>query len=71
VRRAAAIRAPHGRIDAYLPRLDWVSQHVGYLNRTLFCFGYMLTQSDVNSPGWTKASLRAEMVQVSNQSGSI
>ena len=53
------------RIDAYFPWLDWARQH-GYLNRTVFCFGYLLANSDINPNGWTAASLRAAMVQLKN-----
>ena len=51
------------RIDPYFPRLDWARRH-GYLNRTLFCFGWMLARSDVNPRGWTKAALWAAMVRL-------
>ena len=48
---------------AYQDRLDFARAN-GYLNRTLFCFGFMLGQSAINPYGWTVDSLRTAMVSL-------
>lgn len=48
------------RIDDYFPRL-LQARAEGWLNRSVFCFGWMLGQSKWNPHGWTRAQLRAEM----------
>eukprot|EP01051_Picozoa_sp_SAG22_P007814 SAG22_NODE_565_length_9046_cov_142.250475_2_plen_486_part_00 len=50
-------------VSAYYPRLDFARAH-GYLNRTVFCFGYMIGRSVLNPRGWTHDSLKAEMVKL-------
>jgi hypothetical protein len=45
----------------YYPFLDY-ARAGGYLNRTLFCFGYIIGRSALNPNAWTSGSLRAEMV---------
>jgi hypothetical protein len=44
-------------VASYYPRLDYARAQ-GYLNRTVFCFGYLLGKSHVNPRGWTKEMLR-------------
>lgn len=44
-------------VRSYYPRLDYARAN-GYLNRTVFCFGYLLGKSHVNPRGWTKEMLR-------------
>ena len=51
---------------AYQDRLDFARAN-GYLNRTLFCFGFLLGQSAINPHGWTEASLRTAMVSLRSQ----
>tara|TARA_B100000795_G_C22711220_1_gene403624 strand:- start:133 stop:1107 length:975 start_codon:yes stop_codon:yes gene_type:complete len=51
---------------AYKDRLDFARAN-GYLNRTLFCFGFMLGQSAINPYGWTVDSLRTAMVTLRAQ----
>ena len=43
-------------VKGYWSRLDYARTQ-GYLNRTVFCFGYLLGKSDVNPRGWTKPML--------------
>ena len=50
-------------VEKYADRLDFARAQ-GYLNRTLFCFGFILGQSPINPFGWTPASLRAAMLKV-------
>ena len=47
-------------VEAYSTRLDFARAN-GYLNRTVFCFGFLLGQSTINPYGWTGASLRIAM----------
>ena len=51
---------------AYQDRLDFARAN-GYLNRTLFCFGFMIGQSAINPYGWTASSLRTAMVTLKAQ----
>lgn len=51
---------------AYQDRLDFARAN-GYLNRTLFCFGFMIGQSAINPYGWTAASLRTAMATLKAQ----
>lgn len=48
---------------SYFSRLDFAKAH-GFLNRTVFCFGFILGRSAVNPTGWTVASLEAAMLEV-------
>jgi hypothetical protein len=50
-------------VSAYYNRLDF-ARASGYLNRTVFCFGYMIGRSALNPRGWTHDSLEAEMVKL-------
>ena len=50
-------------VETYRGRLEYAKAN-GYLNRTLFCFGFILGQSPINPFGWTKASLRSAMVKL-------
>ena len=51
---------------AYQDRLDFAKEH-DFINRTLFCFGFLLGQSAINPHGWTPTSLRAAMVSLKAQ----
>ena len=48
-------------VNQYRDRLEFAKAQ-GYLNRTLFCFGFILARSPVNPFGWTTASLRDAML---------
>ena len=52
---------PH--IEQYFSRLDYARQK-GYLNRTVFTFGFMLGASAVNPNAWTPAMLRTAMLKL-------
>lgn len=49
--------------QAYQGRLDYAKEQ-GYLNRTVFTFGFILGQSAINPNGWSRASLRDAMVSL-------
>ena len=36
----------------------------GWLNRSVFCFGWMLAESQWNPRGWTHAQLRADVTRL-------
>ena len=46
-------------VASYYPRLRQAREQ-GWINRTVFCFGWMLAKSQWNPGGWTHESLRAE-----------
>ena len=48
-------------VAQYYPFLDY-ARAGGYLNRKVFCFGYLIGKSVLNPNAWTPQSLRAEMV---------
>lgn len=50
-------------IEQYFDRLDFARAR-GYINRTLFCFGFMQGKSTINPRGWTTPMLRATMLQL-------
>jgi hypothetical protein len=50
-------------ITGYFDRLEFARTN-GYLNRTVFCFGFILGKSVVNPAGWTASSLEAAMLEV-------
>ena len=43
--------------QSYQGRIEYAKAQ-GYLNRTVFCFGFLLGKSKLNPYGWTKATLR-------------
>ena len=49
---------PAPPVPHYYPALDWARSH-GYINRTIFCFGWILGRSQWHPSGWTNQSLRA------------
>ena len=53
-------------LSEYFPLLEDARAH-GFLNRTIFCFGWMLGRSMWNPHGWTNESLRAAVVHVRSQ----
>jgi len=50
-------------LEQYADRLEFAKAQ-GFLNRTLFCFGFVLGRSPVNPNGWTRGSLRAAMLKL-------
>ena len=56
-------KVPIEQWQSYGPRLDYARQQ-GYLNRTVFCFGFLLGKSAINPNGWTKEALRASLVSL-------
>ena len=50
-------------VASYYPRLRQARAE-GWLNRTVFCFGWMLAKSQWNPGGWTHDSLRAEATKL-------
>lgn len=48
-------------LGQYRDRLEYAKSQ-GYLDRTVFCFGFILARSAINPAGWTTASLRAAML---------
>jgi hypothetical protein len=50
-------------VEMYADRLEFAKAQ-GYLNRTLFCFGFILGKSPINPFGWTRESLRAAMLKL-------
>jgi hypothetical protein len=50
-------------IEQYFDRLDFARAQ-GYLNRTLFCFGFIQGKSAINPGGWTKSMLHAALVRL-------
>lgn len=53
-------------VEAYFLRLQLARQQ-GWLNRTVFCYGWMLARSQWNPSGWTAAQLRSDMLKVKRQ----
>ena len=51
------------RIDDYFPRMVQARAE-GWLNRSVFCFGWMLAESQWNPRGWTHAQLRADVTRL-------
>jgi hypothetical protein len=49
--------------QAYYPKLDTARKH-GFINRTVFTFGWMIAKSNSNPLGWTVASLRSAMLDL-------
>ena len=47
----------------YYHKLDTARQH-GFLNRTVFCLGWVIGKSASNPGGWTSGSLRAALVDL-------
>ena len=47
----------------YYPKLDAARKH-GFLNRTVFCLGWVIGKSQRNPGGWTTASLREALVDL-------
>ena len=47
----------------YLPRLYWARKH-GFINRTIFFFGWLIARSPFHPGGWTADSLRAQAVRL-------
>ena len=45
------------KIEQYFGRLEYAKAQ-GYLNRTVFCFGYLIGRSELNPNAWTKDMLR-------------
>lgn len=45
---------------AYYHKLD-LARKLGFINRTVFTFGWIIGKSERNPTGWTKSSLRAAM----------
>lgn len=52
-----------GSVRSYFSRLDYAKSQ-GFLNRTVFCFGFILGRSAINPTGWTAESLEAAMMEV-------
>lgn len=50
-------------VEQYRDRLDFAKAQ-GFLQRTLFCFGFILGKSAINPFGWTRASLRGAMLKL-------
>ena len=50
-------------VEQYKDRLEFAKAQ-GFLNRTLFCFGFILAQSPTNPFGWTRQSLRVAMLKL-------
>ena len=50
-------------VASYLPRLAWAKRS-GFINRTIFSFGWLIAQSSVVPQGWTPAKLRAEATRL-------
>jgi hypothetical protein len=50
-------------VASYYPRLRQARAE-GWINRTVFCFGWMLAKSQWNPGGWTHESLRAEATKL-------
>jgi hypothetical protein len=50
-------------IDDYFPRMVQARAE-GWLNRSVFCFGWMLAESQWNPHGWTHAQLRADVTRL-------
>jgi hypothetical protein len=50
-------------IDDYFPRL-LQARAQGWLNRSVFCFGWMLAQSQWNPGGWTHSQLRSDVARL-------
>ena len=50
-------------IDDYFPRL-LQARAEGWLNRSVFCFGWMLARSKWNPRGWSHSQLRNEMTRL-------
>ena len=53
-------------VSEYFPLLDDARSR-GFLNRTVFCFGWMLGRSVWNPHGWTNQSLRAAVTHVASK----
>ena len=54
---------PAPPVPHYYPALNWARSH-GYINRTIFCFGWILGRSQWHPDGWTNQSLRAAVRMV-------
>lgn len=50
-------------VDAYLPRLYWAREQ-GFINRTIFFFGWLIARSPLHPGGWTTDSLRSQAVRL-------
>jgi hypothetical protein len=53
-------------VESYLPRLEW-ARRAGFINRTIFSFGWLIAESPAVPHGWTPAKLRAEATKLKTQ----
>ena len=53
-------------VEGYEPRLEWARSR-GFINRTIFFFGWMIARSPLVPHGWTPESLRAEATRLQDR----
>ena len=53
-------------VEGYVPRLEWARSR-GFINRTIFFFGWMIARSPLVPHGWTPESLRAEATRLQDR----
>ena len=63
-RRIRVQIARGARADTLVGRRGGQAKKHGYLQRTLFCFGFLLGRSAVNPAGWTREMLRTSLQQL-------